>query len=95
MPWVSRAKIEQVEERLVKAEKRLTMLECLHTKVEFVEDPHWFWLDYVKKCALCGKILESYYTQLEYETARIAHEEAKLAAAKKDLLGAQSKGKKK
>jgi hypothetical protein len=86
------------EERLAAIEKRLMMLECLHAKVEFAESWDIFWPRFSKTCLSCGKVLANYDTWQEFETARIAYEEAKLATDKKVLsavLAKQPKGKKK
>lgn len=89
-------KLEDVKERLVRAEKRLTMLECPHCYgFEFKTELGLVWFSYVKKCRSCGKIIESYSDPDAWDIARIAYEEAELAAQKKALLAKQSKGKKK
>lgn len=102
MPWAHSKWWKELKklERMLKVdrdaiEKRLTMLECSHEAVEFYDWSGFSHDDYGKKCSSCGKILATYKNFEEYETARIDHEEAKLAAEKKALLGMQSKGKKK
>ncbi|MFA5053555.1 MAG: hypothetical protein WC565_05835 [Parcubacteria group bacterium] len=96
MMWVSRVKMEDVEQRMVRAEKRLTMLECQHRwGFEFKVDNEFTWFNYVKKCKSCGKVVESYSDPDAWDIARIAYEEAELAAQKKALLARQPRGKKK
>lgn len=62
--------------RLDSIEKRLHVLECPHSEIEFGYNL-WdiFSSGYSKKCKSCGKVLDTYPSEIEYLEAKIEHEE--------------------
>ena len=80
-----------LECRLNNIETRLSQLECPHDgemvfEIEFFTG-HW------RRCAKCGKVLEYYADQDEFDAARIAYEQAWLDEDKKRLKERQKKAK--
>ena len=74
-------------------ESRVEQLECPHDGEMKFESGLFVWAWWQRKCSKCGKVLEYYETQDEFDAARIAYEQARLDEDKKRLKERQKKAK--
>jgi len=86
-----KSELDEMRVNLGMLETRVKQLECPHDgEMEFLAA---FFYCYWRRCAKCGKTLEHYETQDEFDAARIAYEQARLDEDKKRLKERQKKAK--
>lgn len=57
--------------RLESAERRLRQLECPHSITEFKCNYIYLEICYIEECVNCGKIINRFYSELEFEKAKL------------------------